>query len=56
MLTGAVADVLPRLAPDRGYVREGAVADLIITEPGRLSAVREVLISGRVVERGRALW
>lgn len=56
MVTGAVADVLPRLAPDRGYVREGAVADLIITEPGRLSAVREVLVAGRVVERGRALW
>jgi hypothetical protein len=28
----------------------------VITEPERLSAVREVLIAGRVVERGRGLW
>jgi hypothetical protein len=28
----------------------------VVTEPGRLSAVREVLVSGRVVERRRRLW
>lgn len=55
-VTGAVADALPRLAPNRGYVRAGAVADLIVTEPGQLSAVREVLISGRIAPRRRRLW
>jgi predicted amidohydrolase len=56
MVTGAVAEALPTLAPRRGLVAPGHVADLVVTEPGRLSAVREVLVSGRVVERGRRLW
>ncbi len=56
MVTGRVAEALPKLAPRRGVVAPGHVADLVVTEPGRLSAVREVLISGRVVERPRRLW
>lgn len=56
MVTGAVAEALPALAPRRGVVAPGMVADLVVTEPGRLSAVREVLIGGRIVTRGRRLW
>jgi alpha-D-ribose 1-methylphosphonate 5-triphosphate diphosphatase PhnM len=56
MVTGRVAEALPRLAPRRGVVAPGFVADLVVTEPGRLSAVREVLVSGRVVDRPRRLW
>jgi alpha-D-ribose 1-methylphosphonate 5-triphosphate diphosphatase PhnM len=56
MVTGAVAEALPALAPHRGTIRPGAVADVVVTEPGRLSAVSEVHVSGRVVERRRRLW
>lgn len=56
MVTGAVADALPALAPDRGYVREGAVADLVVTAPGALDAVRHVLVSGRQVAQVATTW
>lgn len=56
MVTGAVADALPALAPDRGYIREGAVADLVVTGPGRLDDVRHVLVSGRRVEQVATTW
>ena len=56
MVTQAPAEALPKLAPRRGRIAAGMVADVVVTEPGRLGAVREVLISGRVVERRRRLW
>ena len=39
---GGTADIVKRTSG-------GEVADLVITEPGRLSAVREVLVAGRIV-------
>lgn len=56
MVTQAPAEALPRLAPQRGRIAPGLVADIVVTEPGRLGSVRQVLISGRVVERPRRLW
>ena len=56
LMTSAPADAIPRLAPDRGRVEPGAVADVVITEPGRLSDVRAVLVSGRRVELPRRDW
>jgi alpha-D-ribose 1-methylphosphonate 5-triphosphate diphosphatase PhnM len=57
MMTSAPAEAIPRLAPRRGTIAPGMVADLVVTEPGRVSAVREVLVSGTRVAvpgRGRA--
>lgn len=49
LMTSSPVDAVPKLAPGRGRVLAGAVADLVITEPGALSAVRDVFISGRQV-------
>ena len=52
--TGNVTMAIPKLAPNRGFIEAGRVADVVVTEPGRLSAVKMVMISGRVVvEEGR---
>jgi hypothetical protein len=50
MVTGRVAEAVPRLAPQRGAIIEGHVADVVITAPGRLHDVRKVLVSGLEVE------
>jgi imidazolonepropionase-like amidohydrolase len=49
MATAAPARAIPGLAPDRGVLAAGQVADLVVTEPGHLSTVRQVLVSGRPV-------
>jgi imidazolonepropionase-like amidohydrolase len=49
MMTSAPAEAIPRLAPRRGTLAPGMVADLVVTAPGRISAVREVLVSGQRV-------
>jgi predicted amidohydrolase len=46
MVTGAVADAVPLLAPQRGTLEPGKVADVVVTAPGSLSDVRHVLVSG----------
>jgi alpha-D-ribose 1-methylphosphonate 5-triphosphate diphosphatase PhnM len=56
LVTSAPVDAIPGLAPDRGRVVQGAVADLVVTEPGALSRVREVLVSGRVIELPDRAW
>jgi alpha-D-ribose 1-methylphosphonate 5-triphosphate diphosphatase PhnM len=56
LMTSAPVDAIPRLAPDRGRLAPGAVADIVITEPGRLSAVREVLVSGQRVALPENRW
>jgi len=55
-MTSAPADAIPRLAPDRGRIVPGAVADVVVTEPGRLSDVRAVFVSGRRVELPPRDW
>ncbi len=50
------ATIIPGVAPDRGLIAVGKVADIVISEPDRLSAVREVFIAGtKVVDEGRVL-
>jgi len=49
-ITGGVAEALPRFAPERGSLAPGKVADVVVTEPGRLSDVAHVLVSGRSVD------
>ncbi len=52
--TGNVTKAIPRLAPNRGFLEAGKVADVVVTKPERLSEIKVVMISGRVVvEDGR---
>lgn len=51
MATSAVADTVPGLAPRRGRIVPGAIADLVVTDPAALDDVRTVMISGRIVVR-----
>lgn len=51
MATENVADAIPGVAPGRGRIVPGAVADLVVTDPGRLDRVGVVMIGGRVVVR-----
>ena len=56
LATGAPAGVVPGVAPNRGLIEPGKVADLCIVEKDDLSKVRYVLIGGRlVVEEGRLI-
>jgi predicted amidohydrolase len=50
--TGRVAEALPLFAPERGVLAAGKVADVVLTAPGRLSDVRQVLVSGMAVDSG----
>ncbi|MBH0779238.1 amidohydrolase family protein [Nocardia bovistercoris] len=52
MATANVADAVPGLAPRRGRVTPGAVADIVVTDPARLSQVDTVLIGGAIVVSG----
>ena len=56
LMTSAPADAIPKLAPDRGRIVPGAVADVVVTHPGRLSDVRAVFVSGRRVELPPKEW
>lgn len=56
LMTSAPADAIPKLAPDRGRLVPGAVADVVVTHPGRLSDVRAVFVSGRRVELPHKDW
>jgi imidazolonepropionase-like amidohydrolase len=51
MATENVAAAVPGVAPGRGRIVPGAVADLVVIDPGRLDRVEVVMIGGRVVVR-----
>lgn len=54
MATAHVADAIPGVAPRRGRVVPGAVADLVLTDPAELARVRTVIIGGEIVVRDGA--
>nr|WP_245782889.1 amidohydrolase family protein [Amycolatopsis sacchari] len=54
MATAHVADAIPGVAPRRGRVVPGAVADLVLTDPMELPRVRTVIIGGEIVVRDGA--
>jgi imidazolonepropionase-like amidohydrolase len=52
--TSRVVDVFPELAPQRGLIAGDMIADLVVTDPERVSEVEMVLVGGRIaVEDGR---
>jgi imidazolonepropionase-like amidohydrolase len=51
MATANVADAIPGIAPRRGRVVPGALADLVVTDPAELHQVGTVMIGGRIVVR-----
>ncbi|MGW6454550.1 amidohydrolase family protein [Streptomyces sp. NPDC055078] len=51
MATANVADAIPGVAPRRGRVTPGAIADLVLTDPAELPGVRTVIIGGEIVVR-----
>jgi imidazolonepropionase-like amidohydrolase len=51
MATANVADAIPGIAPRRGRVVPGALADLVMTDPAALHQVGTVMISGKIVVR-----
>jgi imidazolonepropionase-like amidohydrolase len=57
MATANVADAIPGLAPNRGRIQPGAVADVVITDPDEPNRVDTVLVGGNVVvEGGETVW
>jgi alpha-D-ribose 1-methylphosphonate 5-triphosphate diphosphatase PhnM len=54
MATANVADTIPEVAPRRGRLTPGAVADIVLTDPADLPRVRTVIIGGETVVRDGA--
>jgi imidazolonepropionase-like amidohydrolase len=54
MATANVADAIPGVAPRRGRVTPGAIADLVLTDPADLPRVRTVIIGGEIAVRAGA--
>lgn len=47
--TSRVAETFPMLAPERGLIARGKIADLVVTDPQHISHVQLVLVGGKVV-------
>ncbi len=54
LATSSPAAIIPRLAPQKGLIEPGKVADIIVVDKEDITRVRYVIIAGRiVVEDGR---
>jgi imidazolonepropionase-like amidohydrolase len=54
LATGNVARIFPQLAGDRGLIKRGKRADLVVADSANLGRIRDVFIAGRpVVRNGR---
>ena len=49
LATGNVVKAIPNIAPGRGEVSEGKIADLVVLKKGSISQVKTVLTGGKVV-------
>jgi alpha-D-ribose 1-methylphosphonate 5-triphosphate diphosphatase PhnM len=54
MATANVADAIPQVAPRRGRLTAGEIADIVLTDPADLPRVRAVIIGGETVVRDGA--
>jgi imidazolonepropionase-like amidohydrolase len=52
LATSAAAKLVPGVAPDRGLIQPGKVADLCVVERDDISQVRCVIIAGEIVVEG----
>jgi len=48
-LTSIPAQVIPGLAPERGLVKKGFMADLVMVNREKISQVDQVIIGGEVL-------
>jgi alpha-D-ribose 1-methylphosphonate 5-triphosphate diphosphatase PhnM len=46
MVTGKPSRTIPRLAPGRGVIAHGAIADLVIVRRSKISQIEETIIGG----------
>jgi alpha-D-ribose 1-methylphosphonate 5-triphosphate diphosphatase PhnM len=54
MATGNVTKVFPKLAPNRGLIEPGRVADVVVVNRDNIGKVKTVIIAGTVtVEDGK---
>lgn len=49
LATKNVTDAIPNIAPNRGEIKEGKIADLVVLDPKSISKVNNVIIGGEVV-------
>lgn len=52
MATGNVGKALPRIGADRGVLKAGMAADIVVTSPRSLADIELVIIDGQVVYTG----
>ena len=54
LATSSPASIIPGLAPNKGLIEPGKVADIIVVDKDDIADVRHIIIGGRiVVEDGR---
>ena len=51
LATANVAKAIPKLAPNRGLLAPGKVADIVVTKEATLSDVTAIIIGGRIVKK-----